>query len=80
MEQKTELLKKCDICATFAKNLCLECLNYYCDSCYKFVHDKENNSKHKKDQIDPYVPIDIKCPLHSRSPLNLYCIEDKGNN
>ena len=79
MEQKVELIKKCDIWASYANSLCYECLNYYCDTCSKFIHDKENNSKHKKEKIDPYVPIDTKCPLHSKNPLSLFCLEEKGN-
>ena len=79
MEPKTELIKKCEICTSYANSLCYECLNYYCNSCYKFIHDKENNSKHKKEKIDPFVPVEIKCPLHSKSPLNLFCIKEKGN-
>ena len=79
MEPKNELIKKCEIYTSYANSLCYECLNYYCDSCYKFIHDKENNSKHKKEKIDPFVPVEIKCPLHSKSPLNLFCIEEKGN-
>ena len=79
MEPKNELIKKCEICTSYANSLCYECLNYYCNSCYKFIHDKENNSKHKKEKIDPFVPVEIKCPLHSKSPLNLFCTEEKGN-
>ena len=73
------MLKNCDIYISYANSLCYDCLNNYCNSCYKFVHDKENNSKHKKEQIDSYISTDIKCPLHHKSPLNLFCIEDKSN-
>lgn len=79
MEEKTEYLKKCYICGLYAKNLCFECVNYYCDTCYKLVHDKKNDPNHKKEPIDPYVPIDIKCSLHPKNPISLFCLEEKGN-
>ena len=55
----------------------LDCYNYYCDSCFKFVHEKRKLN-HKKDKIDPYLPIDFKCPKHQRGLLDLFCIEEKG--
>ena len=33
---------------------------------------------HQQEKIDPYVPISLKCPIHSKIPLNLYCLEEKG--
>ena len=41
MEEKSEYLKKCYICESYADNLCFECVNYYCDTCYKLVHEKK---------------------------------------
>ena len=79
MEPKIDFIKKCDFCDSYAKILCYECLNYYCDACYKFIHDKEKNSNHKKEQIDPFIPIDLKCQIHTKIPLNLFCLEEKGN-
>ena len=79
MEQKVELIKKCDICASYANSLCYECLNYYCDTCSKFKKNKENNSKHKKEKIEQYVPIDTKCKKKKKNPLSLFCLEEKGN-
>ena len=78
MEQNNSQIKKCEICELYATSLCFKCLSYFCDSCFKFVHDKKNNSQHKKESIDPFVPIDLKCPDHSKSPVNLFCIDDKG--
>ena len=78
MEPKIEFLKKCDFCDSYAKCLCYDCLNYFCGSCFKLIHDKEKCSKHKKDKIDPYIPINLKCSIHSKIPLNLFCIEEKG--
>ena len=54
-------IKKCEICKENALFLCFQCNNYYCERCYKFVHDIKINSQHIKEKIDPYVPIDIKC-------------------
>ena len=74
-----ENYKKCDICKKEAKNLCLVCMNYYCDSCYKFIHDKKSKSNHKKEKIDYYVPIETRCFTHQNVPLNLFCANEKGN-
>ena len=80
MEEIKKNYKPCDICKSEAKYICLECLNnYYCDSCYKMIHDIKENSNHKKEQIDNFVPIDTRCPEHQNVPLNLFCIDDKGN-
>ena len=71
-------IKLCDICEMTATILCLNCSNYYCDSCFKFVHDKKAKSQHKKENIDAFVPIDIKCPEHPNNPMNLFCVDEKG--
>ena len=54
-------------------------MSYYCDSCFNFFHNNEQRKTHKKENIDFYVPIDIKCPEHKLIPMNLFCIEDKCN-
>ena len=69
---------KCDICESDSTCLCITCQNYYCDTCFKLVHDKKTKS-HEKEAIDHYVPIDIKCPEHPSVPLNLFCTDEKGN-
>ena len=71
-------LKKCEICQSYANNLCYQCISYYCESCYKFVHEKEINSNHKKEPIDPFVPMHTKCPSHPKVPFNLFCADEKG--
>ena len=58
--------------------LCFQCNNYFCELCYKFVHDKEINSNHKKENIDPFVSIDLKCPEHPQDGISLFCIDEKG--
>ena len=51
--------KICDMCkVNEAKSLCHQCFSYYCDGCYKQVHDIKENKEHKKEKIDTYVPID----------------------
>ena len=78
MKQNNNQIKNCEICESYATTLCYQCISYFCDSCYKFVHDKKNNSNHIKEPLDPYVPIDTKCPEHSKSPVNLFCVDEKG--
>ena len=59
MEEKQKNFKQCDLCKSDAIYLCKECLyNYYCESCYKFIHDKKENANHKKEKIDYFLPID----------------------
>ena len=38
----------------------------------------EKNRSHKKENIDLFVPINTTCPDHERSPMNLFCIDEKG--
>ena len=40
--------KNCEICESDATNLCLTCQNYYCESCFKLIHDKKQKSHKKK--------------------------------
>ena len=72
-------LKKCEFCITDATCLCFQCMTYFCDSCYKLRHNNEEYKQHKKDKIDYYVPIDLKCPEHKLHPMDLFCINEKGN-
>jgi len=72
--------KQCKICKDEeAKFLCLECYNYFCEACFKYIHDRKKYINHKKEKIDLFIPIDTKCPEHGGIPMNLFCIEDKGN-
>ena len=36
--------------------------------------------QHKKEKIDYFVPIDTRCPEHDGNNINLFCIDEKGNN
>ena len=78
MEKKQNNNKLCEICKEMATSLCFECLMYLCESCFKFIHDKQINKNHKKEKIDYFAPIDIKCTEHPKDRINLFCIEEKG--
>ena len=78
MEKNDNFIKKCDICKEDATSLCFNCNQYFCESCYKFIHSKKINSQHKKENIDLYVPIDLRCEKHPNIPLNLFCFNEKG--
>ena len=78
MENKSKLFKVCEICNSNATCLCYKCNSYFCGRCYKVIHDIKNNPEHKKESIDPFVPIDIKCPDHPQYPMYLFCIDEKG--
>ena len=79
MEESRNIIKHCEICNYEAKGLCFECFSYFCESCFKFVHEKSFNKEHKKEEIDYFVPIDLKCPKHPKNIINLYCLDEKGN-
>ena len=71
-------LRKCEICEEEASNICYQCNMYLCEKCFKFIHEKKPKSQHKKEVIDLFVPINIKCSLHSEDNINLFCIDEKG--
>ena len=79
MDIKQKLIKKCEICEVDASCLCLQCNSYLCDLCFKYVHEKESKKDHKKENIDPFIQIDTKCPDHPTIPINLFCVDEKGN-
>ena len=61
--------------------ICLECIcSYYCDNCYKLIHKIKINNNHKKENVDYFVPIETRCSEHQDVPLNLFCLDEKGNN
>ena len=73
-----EFTKKCEICQKTANNLCFKCNGYFCNSCFKFIHDKPVNREHKKESIAPFVSLDTKCKIHPQFPLILYYIDKNG--
>ena len=78
MEKKQINMKQCEICENDATCLCLKCISYYCDSCFKLAHGKKTKNNHKKEKIDHFVPIDTKCPAHPLNPITLFCVEENG--
>ena len=81
MEVIKKNYKLCEICDNEATSLCLKCVSYFCDKCFKYVHENnKTKNNHKKEKIDYFVPIDTKCPDHPQVPINLFCIDEKGNN
>jgi hypothetical protein len=79
MEKNISQTKKCDICESDANCLCFKCINYFCEKCYKLIHDLKKSNDHKKELIDAFVPFDLKCPYHPTIPTNLFCLDEKGN-
>ena len=75
--KKIEEVKKCEICGINATCLCFQCLLYFCESCFKLIHDKQINSQHIKEKINIYFNIDMKCPEHPKVPINLFCVDRK---
>ena len=72
-------IKQCEICKDEeAATLCIDCYSYFCEACFKFVHDRKKNSAHKKEKVDLFVPIDTMCPEHKRDAMSLFCIDEKG--
>ena len=79
MEKNQKLTKECWFCKKNAICLCFKCNNYFCEKCFKVTHDLINESSHKKEEIDTFVPIDLKCQVHDQFPMYLFCIDEKGN-
>jgi len=71
-------IKECDYCDLKAINICFKCRKYFCENCFKIIHNLKKNIGHQKELIDPFFPEEINCPIHSKYPLELFCINDKG--
>ena len=79
MEDNKIHKKICELCKETATSICFDCSFYLCDSCFKFLHEKKANSEHKKEPIDPFISMEIKCPYHPNVPMNLFCLDEKSN-
>ena len=78
MKKPNKLIKSCEICIkSDATCLCYECNSYFCERCFKVIHDIKYDPIHKKEKIDFFVPIELKCSEHPKDRLNLFCIDDK---
>jgi len=75
-----EIQKFYEICKDQANRICFDYQFYLCDSCFKFIHEKNSNSLHKKEEINPFNPMEIKCPEHPKNQINLFCISEKSKN
>ena len=77
MKKPNKLIKSCEICIkSDATCLCYECNSYFCESCYKVIHDIKDEPKHKKEN-KIYLFLLIKCSEHPLDRLNLFCLDDK---
>ena len=72
--------KECEMCGSPPTSICFKCSMYLCDSCFKVIHNQKKKADHKKEKIDPEVPIDTKCPEHPNNIINLFCVDEKGIN
>ena len=78
-EQKSNIIKECHLCQSYASFLCFECNYYLCESCFNLIHNKIKIASHKKESLDYFFPIELNCQMHQKDRLNLFCIKDKGN-
>ena len=76
MEGNNKIL--CEICCSLATSLCLDCFQYFCDSCYKLVHAIKEKAEHKKNEIHNRFPIETKCKNHPKYLNELFCIDERG--
>ena len=77
-EKKESQFKYCEYCNSNASCLCFKCNSYFCEQCYKIIHNLRKDPQHKKEIYDPFVPIDLKCPEHPQDRINLFCVDEKG--
>ena len=80
MKNNEQNYKMCDICGKNATSICFECMMYFCDSCYQLIHDKKQSNNHKKEKLDNFVPVELKCHDHPKNIINLFCLDEKGKN
>ena len=80
MKKDNNAEKLCQLCKESATNICYDCSYYLCDSCFKYLHEKKANSGHKKEEICPFISIEINCSEHPKIPKSLFCLEEKSKN
>ncbi len=79
MENVIKRFKYCEICKEEANIICFDCINYYCDSCSNFIHEKEINKGHIKDKININRLLNIKCKIHPNKSLDFFCVDENSN-
>ena len=67
------------MCGENATNICFKCTMYFCDSCFTTIHNMKRITQHKKERLDYFVPIELKCPEHPNDRINLFCLDENGN-
>ena len=77
MEEKPKQIKSCDFCGVNASSICFKCNNYFCDNCFKIIHDLKKSEVHKKEELDFFIPIELKCHKHFPNLNNLFCLNEK---
>jgi len=70
--------KVCLSCEANATIVCFDCKNYYCVNCFNSIHKSPKMKIHKKDEITPALPIEIKCLNHQDYQITSFCLNDKG--
>ena len=78
MENNQKKICQCEICNKKPSFICYKCMNYFCDICYKLIHEKKGLFQHKKEMIDYFIPIDSKCPSHPKYPNEYFCLDENG--
>jgi len=78
MVENLMIIKKCNLCLLEASSICFKCKKYFCDNCYKIIHEIKKNNEHEKTKINPYLSIDFFCQNHPEYPLELFCLNDGG--
>ena len=77
MEKKKNFID-CEFCETkTATCLCFKCNNYFCDNCYDIIHNLKKDEQHKKELLDIFIPIELKCQKHPPNLNNLFCLDEK---
>ena len=75
MEEKKK--KVCEFCGEQpATVLCAECWKCYCGECSKLVHGIKSKKGHKTEGIPEGVVVNAMCPIHSDSPLKMFCVDE----
>ena len=72
METKEE--KLCELCKEPVTNICFDCQFYLCESCFEFLHNKKANTLHKKEDINPIIPLYTKCKEHPKIPISHFSL------
>ena len=77
MEIKKNFIS-CEFCEeNTATCLCFKCNNYFCDKCFKIIHNLKKDEEHKKEVLDNFIPIELKCQKHPPNLNNLFCLDEK---